>query len=281
MIHLILNPDPELRPTIQEILEHSFFTCPSDGMPLEVLPRSFPKTFLNYPLSEDFTRSLKLRAASSDPNAKRYYDAFPEPNSFAVEEIPPQVKRPYHENLIQHSEVTKEYPRVNLWLAYPHYGIGYLLSNGSVGELMPDKTSLFYTPCAKHILYNNTTAGQQNLDIASDLQNQVPHGRSLSNNPSSSSPTVLPQKKQKSKKSQLECFPLTGLKTQEEIQQALPPDIFKKQRLLRRFKREFKYRIVRDRTIPSYFLQFENGVYQTEKNAENMQVENEEIKYQD
>ena len=61
----------------------------------------------------------------------------------------------------------------------------------------------------------------------------------------------------------------------------MPPDIFKKQRLLRRFKREFKYRIVRDRTIPSYFLQFENGVYQTEKNAENMQVENEEIKYQD
>ena len=53
-----------------------------------------------------------------------------------------------------------QYPRVNLWLAYPHYGIGYLLSNGSVGELMPDKTSLFYTPCAKHILYNNTTVGQ-------------------------------------------------------------------------------------------------------------------------
>lgn len=58
LIHLILNPDPELRPTIEEILDHSFFTDPSDGVPLNVLPRSFPKTFLNYPLSEDFIRSL-------------------------------------------------------------------------------------------------------------------------------------------------------------------------------------------------------------------------------
>jgi serine/threonine protein kinase len=58
LIHFILNPDPELRPTIDEILEHSFFTDPSDGVPLRVLPRSFPRTILNYPPSEDFIRSL-------------------------------------------------------------------------------------------------------------------------------------------------------------------------------------------------------------------------------
>ena len=84
-----MNPDPELRPTIDEILEHRFFTDPADGMPLEVLPRSFPKTFLNYPLSEDFIRSLQLRAASSDPVARKNYDAYPEPNSFAVDDIQP------------------------------------------------------------------------------------------------------------------------------------------------------------------------------------------------
>ena len=67
LIHLILNTDPELRPSIEEILEHRFFTDPSDGVPLNVLPRSFPKTLLNYPLSEDFVKSLQLRAASNDP----------------------------------------------------------------------------------------------------------------------------------------------------------------------------------------------------------------------
>ena len=58
LIHLILNTDPELRPSIDEILEHRFFTDPSDGVPLGVLPRSLPKTFLNYPLSEDYVKSL-------------------------------------------------------------------------------------------------------------------------------------------------------------------------------------------------------------------------------
>ena len=53
-----------------------------------------------------------------------------------------------------------------------------------------------------------------------------------------------------------------GLK-QEQVQQILPSDIFKKFRLLRRFKREFKHRIVRDR-VPNYFLQFEYGVYNNE-----------------
>ena len=63
LISYILNPDPELRPTIAEILEHPFFTDPSDGVPLEVLPRSFPRTILNYPPSDDFVQSLRLRAS--------------------------------------------------------------------------------------------------------------------------------------------------------------------------------------------------------------------------
>ena len=58
LIHFILNPDPELRPSMDEILEHRFFTEPSDGVPLKVLPRSFPKTILNFPPSEDFIKSL-------------------------------------------------------------------------------------------------------------------------------------------------------------------------------------------------------------------------------
>ena len=42
---------PQLRPSIDEILAHGFFTEPSDGVPLRVLPRSLPKTILNFPLS--------------------------------------------------------------------------------------------------------------------------------------------------------------------------------------------------------------------------------------
>ena len=58
LIEMILNPDPELRPTIDEILDHRFFTDPCDGIPLSVIPRSLPKTILNYPLSEDYLKSL-------------------------------------------------------------------------------------------------------------------------------------------------------------------------------------------------------------------------------
>lgn len=59
------------------------------------------------------------------------------------------------DNELVRNELTSNYVRVNYWLAYPHYGIGYLLSNGSVGELMPDKTSLFYSPNKQKVLYNN------------------------------------------------------------------------------------------------------------------------------
>ena len=62
LIRFILNPDPDLRPSIDDILAHAFFTEPSDGIPLRVLPRSFPKTILNFPLSEEFIKSLQLRA---------------------------------------------------------------------------------------------------------------------------------------------------------------------------------------------------------------------------
>lgn len=58
LIKFILNTDPDLRPSIDDILAHPFFTAPSDGIPLSVLPRSFPKTILNFPLAEDFVKSL-------------------------------------------------------------------------------------------------------------------------------------------------------------------------------------------------------------------------------
>jgi len=74
-------------------------------------------------------------------------------NSFAVDHN--EIELQMQENVLERSHETSKYPRVNLWLAYPHYGIGYLLSNGSIGELMPDKTSLFYSPCRKRMLYNS------------------------------------------------------------------------------------------------------------------------------
>ena len=87
-------------------------------------------------------------------------------------------------------------------------------------------------------------------------------GDSGNNGEPSISPTVLPGKRQVSRSRDLKNYLIGGLK-QEQVQQILPSDIFKKFRLLRRFKREFKHRIVRDR-VPNYFLQFEYGVYNNE-----------------
>jgi len=83
LIKYILNPDAELRPSIDEILAHPFFSAPSDGMPLHVLPRSLPRTILNYPLAENFIKSLRMRAASVSPFNDRILI---EANSFAVAE---------------------------------------------------------------------------------------------------------------------------------------------------------------------------------------------------
>ena len=83
LIRFILNPDPDLRPSIDDILAHPFFTEPSDGIPLRVLPRSFPRTILNYPLSQEFIKSLQLRAQANGPLTDR---AFMDINSFAVDE---------------------------------------------------------------------------------------------------------------------------------------------------------------------------------------------------
>ena len=85
LIKFILNPVPELRPTIDEIFEHRFFTDPSDGVPLRVLPRSLPKTILNFPLSVDFIQSLQLKATYS-PTKQANLALMVEPNSFAVDE---------------------------------------------------------------------------------------------------------------------------------------------------------------------------------------------------
>ena len=47
----------------------------------------------------------------------------------------------------------------------------------------------------------------------------------------------------------------------------MPTELFKKFRLLKRFKEEFKFRIMKDR-IPSYFLHFERGVYEKQGQAD-------------
>ena len=209
LIELILNLDPELRPTMDEILEHPFFTNPSDGVPLQFVPRSLPRTILNYPLSEDYITSLRLRASnaariegnldksSHQPDhtgTHNNLDNFEE-NSFAVDcpqvtsrpmnPSPPTTKLPktiktngqiHHPNTTRNelswSKKTCQFVRVNYWLAYPNYGIGYLLSNGSVGELMPDKTSLFYTPDRARIMYNQDTDGD-NVRCADDAAAEV------------------------------------------------------------------------------------------------------------
>ena len=65
--------------------------------------------------------------------------------------------RDYNEqpNRICYSSETSKYLRVNLWLAVPHFGIGYLLSDGSIGELMPDKSTLLFSRDQNYLYYSD------------------------------------------------------------------------------------------------------------------------------
>ena len=74
-------------------------------------------------------------------------------NSFAVDYIPSII--PKQLNSVKFSDITTNFLRVNLWLAWNNYGIGYLLSNNSIGTLNFDKTTLFYSPCFTKVIYNN------------------------------------------------------------------------------------------------------------------------------
>jgi hypothetical protein len=38
----------------------------------------------------------------------------------------------------------EKYIRVNNWIAVERFGIGYKLSDGMIGEILPDKTLMFF-----------------------------------------------------------------------------------------------------------------------------------------
>lgn len=133
---------------------------------------------------------------------------------------------------MQRNSETARYPRVNLWLAYPNYGIGYLMSNGRVGELMPDKTSLFYSADYRRILYNSANLEELDYYTAQNGNKVVPRA-------------LFPSGRAVQTKS-LEEFSIHDF-SKDEIQSLLPSDIYKKFRLLKRFKHEFKHRIRKDR----------------------------------
>ena len=95
--------------------------------------------------------------------------------------------------------MTERFPKVNYWLAYPHYGIGYLMSNGCVGELIPDKTSLFFSPCRQRLLYNSAV-----------FDDRV-QGEAGQNGEPSISPPVLPGKKSRVRTKELEDYLVGGL----------------------------------------------------------------------
>ena len=89
-------------------------------------------------------------------------------------------------NPVKFSDITSGFLRVNLWLAWNNYGIGYLLSNNSIGQLNFDKTTLFYSPCYTKIIYNKLPQiDKNNLNVVENTnyspiipakRNQQPKG---------------------------------------------------------------------------------------------------------
>ena len=67
-------------------------------------------------------------------------------------------------NRICYSSETRKYLRVNLWLAVPHFGIGYLLSDGSIGELMPDKSTLLFSRDQNYLYYYDRQHEQEQVN---------------------------------------------------------------------------------------------------------------------
>ena len=146
LVRLILNPVAEQRPSPQEILAHPFFTRPSDGIPMHVIPHSLPKTILQCPLNNEFIKHLRKIADNKSVAATE------DQNSFAVDYIPRALMP--QSNTVKYNDTTSNFLRVNLWLAWDNYGVGYQLSNQSIGQLNLDKTTLFYSPCFTKVLYN-------------------------------------------------------------------------------------------------------------------------------
>ena len=59
LIRRILHVNPDRRLSPQEMLRHPFFTQPSDGIPIDVIPYSLPKTILSCPLNNEFLKHLR------------------------------------------------------------------------------------------------------------------------------------------------------------------------------------------------------------------------------
>ena len=148
---------------------------------------------------------------------------------------------------------TGNYLKVNAWFAYPNYGIGYLLSSGTFGELMPDKSALFYNPLQTQLYYYEPSD--------KDKTHQASFGLTPT-------PKLLPDKLT-SDQPCLECFKVLD-------DHMLPKQIQKKHKLLKRFKKELTVSVVED-LIPSYFTKFET-ISQIKQHHAPIFVENIRIK---
>ena len=143
-----------------------------------------------------------------------------EQNSFQVDFNPSSM--PKRVNTLQFNDLTSGFLRVNLWVAWNNYGIGYLMSNNSIGVIFFDKTTLFYAPCYTKILYNKPADPDAMTSQAAETSNYSP---------------ILPQKRAQQV---VEEYSLDQLPK-------LPQHLHKKYKLLVRFRSEFKHMVQKDR----------------------------------
>eukprot|EP00347_Sterkiella_histriomuscorum_P022648 403337684 len=141
LITLILQRDPKMRPSLDQIIQHQFFQC-QPLMPLEL-----PIYSLSSPLSQDFIEHFKIK----NPGQKDFQPLSQSQTINQHQQIPDMKKNLefLEENLELKRlelEILENLVVVQRWADYTQkYGMGYKLSNNTYSVLFNDSTSVQQT----------------------------------------------------------------------------------------------------------------------------------------
>lgn len=170
LISSILVIDYTKRPTLDQIFSHDFFTKNSfpKFLPLSTLAvppaQGYLKQFLNRQVETE--KGVNVRASSQEDRKEDNEDETPSKKRNKSKEM---RKRTSTENKIlpcfsSYAGTENDGPDmwVSKWLDYSsRYGVGYLLSNKSVGVIFNDSTRIVLSPNDKSFQYiSNSTLGE-------------------------------------------------------------------------------------------------------------------------
>jgi len=144
LISKILILDPTKRPSLDEILEHSFFKS------AKAIPKLLPASTLACPPSSSYLKQFSDNAQT--PEKPRLESTAPAKSnlllkSIKVEEGTTKLVTAEKKPVASTGEPTNEIVWVKKWVDYSSkYGLGYILSNNSTGVFFNDTSKLILDP---------------------------------------------------------------------------------------------------------------------------------------